>query len=256
MTLPLVLSIPHGSDAIPPEIADDFALSPEQVSESADLGTREVFGGIEAAAVMAAGHSRYLVDLNRAPDDLGEQGVVARVDYDGRRVFRRGAEPSRREVLRRVERWWRPYHRRLAEALAGPGVRGLLDCHSMTGVGPMGAPDPGMPRADVCLGNLGGPDGGPLPGGGGLSCPLELMLLFAQCFERAGLSVSLNQPYRGGYITRHYGGSLAPQGRFALQIELNKSRYLDGRGLVLKPRALAQTKAKVAAALGEAARRL
>lgn len=252
MSLPLVFSIPHGSDAIPPELAGEFSLTGDQITESTDLGTREIFGGLDALAVVAAEHSRYLVDLNRAPDDMSELGVVARVDYDDRRVFKPGAEPDPEEVARRVERWWRPYHRRLEEALARPGALGLIDCHSMTGVGPIGAPDPGKPRADLCLGNLGGPDGGPLPGGGELSCPPELARRFAECFERAGLSVSLNQPYRGGYITQYYGRRLMAQGRFALQIEMNKSRYLDWDGITPLAPAVERTRARLEIALREA----
>jgi len=41
------------------------------------------------------------------------------------------------------------------------------------------------------------------------------------------LSVSINDPYAGGFITTHYGKELACTGRIAVQIEINQDLYLD-----------------------------
>ena len=44
-------------------------------------------------------------------------------------------------------------------------------------------------------------------------------------FEKFGLRVEINNPYAGGYITRHYGDPLV--GIETIQIEINRSIYLN-----------------------------
>jgi N-formylglutamate deformylase len=252
MTLPIVLSIPHCGNKVPDDLAGDLALSPAQVAESEDSGTREVFGSMPVLACQAAQWSRLLIDLNRSADDLGPKGVIASADYFGRAVFKPGREPDRRETLSRVEDYHRPYHGKLAQSLALPGVRLLLDCHSMDGVGPKDAPDPGRTRADVNLGNNGGPDGQPDSKRGELTCPVDLVRSLAEALRGQGLSVSLNSPYAGGYITLHYGAVLRAQGKAALQMELNKALYSSPDGALQIPR-LSWTRQAIEAALAKTA---
>jgi N-formylglutamate amidohydrolase len=47
--------------------------------------------------------------------------------------------------------------------------------------------------------------------------------------------VRRNKPYAGGYITEHYGAPVA--GRHAVQIEINRSLYMDERTLITGERA-------------------
>jgi N-formylglutamate amidohydrolase len=44
-------------------------------------------------------------------------------------------------------------------------------------------------------------------------------------FEAAGLSVALNDPYKGGYITTHHGRPA--DGIHAIQVELRRDLYMD-----------------------------
>lgn len=248
MTLPLVISIPHCGGEVPPSIQEDLALSPAQVADSMDTGTREIFGELPVLAVVSAHWSRLVVDLNRAPDDLGERGVITRIDYLGRPVFKPGRHPDRPETLRRVQAFHRPYHQELAQALELPGLRLLLDCHSLDGRGPTEAPDRGQPRADVTLGNNGGPQGEPDPQRGEPTCPAGLMQEMAAALKAEGFSVSLNHPYAGGYITRHYGALLRSRGQAALQMELNKDLFLSPQGRP-QPERLVEVRGALLAAL-------
>jgi N-formylglutamate deformylase len=50
---------------------------------------------------------------------------------------------------------------------------------------------------------------------------------------KAGFSVSVNQPYSGGFITTHYGLELVKKGRMAVQIEINQDLYVDSETLQL-----------------------
>lgn len=247
MILPVALSIPHCGTEIPPYIQRDLALSPAEIAESEDLGTREVFAGMPVLASQVARWSRLVVDLNRSAGDLSPKGVIARKDYFGRAVFRPGFEPDLEETRRRLRLFHQPYHEKLIEVFANPDLRLLLDCHSMDAVGPADAPDPGQGRAHVSLGNIGGPDGEASSPSVQTTCSAELLHSFASALEAQGLSVSLNRPYSGGFITRHYGAILRKQGKSAMQIELNKELVLSSEGELDAPKAEETSRALLAA---------
>lgn len=225
--LPLVISLPHCSAQVPSQATARLALSPLEVEQSVDLGSREVFGPLPALKILPAPHTRLVVDLNRAPDDLGPKGVVAAVDYAGRSVFPPGQGPDQELKRLWVESFWRPWHRELTKALAAPGVRALLDGHSLDGVGPAEAPDPGAKRADVVLSNRGGEGGEAAPERGEPTCPPEVFRLLGEALREEGLSVAYNTPYAGGHIIARYGPRLRARGAVAVQMELNKDLYAD-----------------------------
>ena len=64
------------------------------------------------------------------------------------------------------------------------------------------------------------------------SCSLELINYIKDQFEKHGLIVSINQPYAGGFITRNYGNP--SKGIETIQIEVNRSLYMDENKLLLK----------------------
>ena len=59
----------------------------------------------------------------------------------------------------------------------------------------------------------------------GTSCAPALTAHVVRHFEAAGLSVALNDPYKGGYITTHHGRP--NDGVHAIQIELRRDLYMD-----------------------------
>jgi N-formylglutamate amidohydrolase len=123
-------------------------------------------------------------------------------------------------------------------------VRGLLDCHSLNGIGPKQSPDPGERRKDIVLGNNGGGRGnGNRPGK--ITCPKETLRLMKESFEKAGFSVALNHPYAGGFITTHYGQPLRKSGRIAVQIEVNQDLFLASESLRILPKRLQAVKTAV-----------
>jgi N-formylglutamate amidohydrolase len=100
----------------------------------------------------------------------------------------------------------------------------LIDCHSMpscsTSWGDMPLKHPG-PAPDFILGDR-----------YGRSCAVEVMVAAQQALAARGFRVVRNDPYSGGFNTRHYGVPRA--GRHALQIEISRALYMDeatlGRG--------------------------
>jgi N-formylglutamate amidohydrolase len=203
-----------------------LALTDAEILDSSDLGTKEIFGNLPAAFVMDAPWSRLLVDLNREGQDQGERGVVPKRDYMGRAVFRDGAAPDGACIRSLVEQYHRPFHDRLEETLRGYSLKGLFDCHSLNGIGPAGAPDPGKRRKDVILGNNGDLFGRKTETLGEITCPAEKLHALKEVFENIGFTVSINMPYSGGFITKHYGAAFVKRGGVALQIEINEDLYL------------------------------
>jgi N-formylglutamate amidohydrolase len=233
-----------------------MALSDLEILESTDIGTRELFGQIPARDVLCAQWNRLLVDLNRAPHERGPKGLVALVDYEGRTVYRPGGNPGPGEILRRIQEIHRPYHDRVRRAVSDAKIRALFDCHSLNPLGPKEAPDPGRRRKDVVLGNNGDREGNETEARGRITCPVQTLHLIRDAFEKTGFSVSLNDPYAGGFITTCYGPEMVRRGQVAVQIEINQGLYLPSSGIRPEPARLRDVRSRVLGAFHEIARRL
>ena len=151
MRLPFVISIPHCSGRIPDPIKPALALSHDDIDDSVDWGTREIFGSLDAVDILWARWSRLVVDLNRDPERRDAKGVIAGIDYSGRTVYRPGMAPTGPQIDDRLMRYYWPYHLRLREALGQGHIKGLFDAHSLYGIGPSEAPDAGLKRKDIVL---------------------------------------------------------------------------------------------------------
>jgi len=218
---PVLLSIPHGGDAVPPEIEDRIAIAAHDLRADADAFTRAIYGlHGDVAALVETPVARVYVDLNREENDLppkNPDGVIKTHTCHGVPIYQQGRELDAALSKILIDRYYHPYHRKLEEALAREaGIRLALDCHSMLAEGPPIGPDPGKPRPAICLGT-----------NRGRSCPQPVAHTLARCFAEAfGLNasdVTLNQPFSGGYITRRYGTGRPPW----VQVELNRGLYLQ-----------------------------
>ena len=229
---PVVLSVPHAGIVVPAEDAPLLAVAGTGLLKDADLHVDRLVQRIPALGVpvVTALISRYVLDVNRAPDDVDREvcpeierparpsarGLCWRTTTDGAAVL---ARPLTLVELRsRLQRIHEPYHETLAELLRERrqrfGYAVLLDVHSMPSLGRPGHSDPGARRADIVPGDL-----------RGTSCSPLLSKLVADHFTAAGLSVRPNDPYMGGYITKQHGRPA--RGVHALQVELNRDLYMD-----------------------------
>jgi N-formylglutamate deformylase len=238
VTLPVLVSIPHGGAGTPPGIAGIVRLTPADLFDDSDACTRDIYGvASEVARLESFDIGRAFVDLNRAPGDrppANPDGVVKSATAYGVPVYREGREPNSDLVEALLDRYYRPYHERLAAAAATPGLRLALDCHSMAAVAPPAAPDAGSERPLFCLSNA-----------DGRTCPAETLERLARglaaAFECPPSQVWLNRPFKGGYITRHHGAGPLPW----VQLEMNRSLYLaepwfDRERLAVAPERLAE----------------
>ena len=63
------------------------------------------------------------------------------------------------------------------------------------------------------------------------SCSIEWLESVEQEFLQQNVSVQKNNPYKGGYITHHYG---LANNVYALQIEMNQCLYIPQETVVLE----------------------
>lgn len=217
--LPIVLSIPHASTKVPPELKGNVLLTKEDLLGYSDLSTDRIFAIPDLLSVQY-GHSRVFVDVNRAPDDISreyekhEEGVLVHTTWDGKPIYKE--EPSEEQVQALIKKYHDPFHEEIDSHMAK--AKFLIDCHSYLPVGPPLKVDAGKPRPDVCLGNM-----------NYSTCTREHTMFFREFFERHGYSVSINFPYQGKYtLGRHCHRRRIPHFLVpGIQIELNQKLYAD-----------------------------
>lgn len=246
MKFPFILSIPHCSVRVPEEIRSTLALTDSEILDSVDMGTAEIFGVLPAQFIFPADWNRLVVDLNRASDRHDAKGVVAQVDYHGRFIYRPECIPDETERSRRIKKYYWPYHKRLVEALECEDIKMLFDCHSLYGTGPKEAPDAGIKRKDIILSNNGDKYGNEDKGlGTKTTCSTKFLHMMIEAFQKSGFSVSVNDPYRGGYITTHYGQKYIGAGKMAVQIEINQDLFIKSGDRHPLPEKLEDVKRRV-----------
>ena len=220
---PLLISLPHDGTLVPGDIAARLTPSARRVPDTDwHVSRLYEFARELGASIIVPRYSRYVVDLNRPPDDVSlypgqnTTGLCPHVQFSGEPVYQEGQGPGEEEVAARVERYWRPYHRALAGELqrlhALHGRVGLWEGHSIRGVVPF-LFEGRLP--DLNLGTA-----------GGSSCtPARQARLEAVLQAQDGYDSIVNGRFKGGYITRHYGDTA--QGIEAVQLEISQRIYMD-----------------------------
>ncbi|MDR3480256.1 MAG: N-formylglutamate deformylase [Burkholderiaceae bacterium] len=220
---PLLVSMPHVGTHIPSSIDVGMNDAARKLADT-DWHLEELYDflGELGASILIATHSRYVVDLNRPPDNANlypgqdTTGLCPLDTFDRQPLYQAGKEPGASEILARVEQYWQPYHTALDSELqrlrAQHGVALLWDAHSIASV---------VPR--FFAGRL--PDFN-LGTASGNSCADEMsQALSAIANSSSDYSNALNGRFKGGYITRHYG---KPDNNIhAVQLELSQITYME-----------------------------
>ncbi len=208
MTLPLLLSVPHGGLAVPAELAARCLLTPEQVAADGDVGAAAIYAlGDRVAHHVATDVARAVLDMNRPESDRRRDGVVKTHTCWDEPVW--SAPLDEADVERLLAAHHRPYHARLA--VRDDAVLLGVDGHTMAERGPPVGPDPGRTRPAACLSD-----------GGGTTCPPGWFAALAEELERAlERPVARNDPFSGGWITRSHAAE-----RPWVQLELSRAPYL------------------------------
>ncbi len=228
---PVVVEVPHAGLGVPPHFALGLLAPMRAIARDADLFVDELYAASceVGASLLVSRVSRYVVDLNRAETDVDAEtvvgapatpraprGVVWRLTTDNERSI--AAPLSAVELDARLAEIHRPYHAALAETVKRKverfGLCVVLAAHSMPSVGRSGHGDTNIHRADVVPGTQGRTTAHPL-----------LIEAVERHAQSAGLSVKHDEPYRGGFTTRHWGRP--SQGVHAVQVEIARRLYMD-----------------------------
>ncbi|WP_458097334.1 N-formylglutamate amidohydrolase [Roseomonas sp. WA12] len=241
-TAPIILSSPHSGRHYPAAFLAESRLDPVALRRSEDGFVEEIFAGAPdlGAPLLAATFPRVYCDANREaweldpgmfdgplPDFVNSAsprvgaglGTIARVVASGEAVYRRRL--SFDEAACRIRALWEPYHAALSalidETLRAFGCCLLIDCHSMPSLPPEGGR-----AADMILGDAHGTAAAP-----------RATRLLEESLSALGYRLRRNNPYAGGYVTRHYGRPR--DGVHVIQLEIARGLYMDERRIQRLP---------------------
>jgi N-formylglutamate amidohydrolase len=236
--VPVVFDSPHSGADYP---TDFETIAPDaRLRRAEDMFVEELFGAAPArgAVLLAAKFPRSYIDPNRSEYDIDRRliegtwpgpvsvteksrlghGLIWRLCPPDLPIYDRKLTVD--EVQARIDGYYRPYHRALADAIDRArelfGVVYHLNCHSMPTVSaPMvvDATD-ARRRADFVLGDR-----------EGTSCTTDFRDLVRGTLETMGYAVALNDPYKGVELISAYSNPAG--GRHSLQIEINRALYMD-----------------------------
>lgn len=228
---PVLISIPHGGNVIPPEVQDRIALNPRDIFFDGDAYTREIYNfKEEVEAFIETPVARAVIDLNRAENDRPPEnpdGVVKTTTTESIPVWKTGLFPDDSLIAQMLEKYYYSYHVKIDRMLDRKNLKAAFDCHSMAEFAPSISKVPGEARPLICLSNRGDENGEPLDEEGLVTCPPELITRLADCFRelfgRLG-EIKINDPFRGGYNSiSHFQKKGIPW----IQIEINRKLYLS-----------------------------
>lgn len=222
-SLPLLVSLPHNGTDIPDDIRA-VLVDEAQAAPDTDWHVDRLYEFALAlgASVLKPRYSRYVIDLNRPPDDTSlypgqnSTGLCPTVAFSGRPIYRDGKTPDAESIVQRRAQYWQPYHTALQAELhrlkQQHGRALLWEGHSIR---------PELPflfEGRLPDFNLGTAEGLSFPDAG-------LRAVEAVLSSQSEFSWVSNGRFKGGYITRHYAAPEA--GIHAFQLELAQSAYLD-----------------------------
>ncbi|HTR16902.1 MAG TPA: N-formylglutamate amidohydrolase [Acetobacteraceae bacterium] len=234
-SVPMVVASPHSGRAYSPAFLAAARLDPLSLRRSEDSFVDELVGQAPAFGVplLAATLPRAWCDVNREAWELDPGmfadalppwvnttsprvhvglGTIARVVSTGEQIYRDRLRFADAEA--RVRTCWQPYHDALTHLLTGTrhahGACLLIDCHSM----PAQSCDNRRGQPDFVLGDA-----------YGTACSPRITRTLEHALTGAGYTVRRNDPYAGGYITRHYGRPR--EGLHVIQLEIARRLYMD-----------------------------
>lgn len=226
-TVPLLVSVPHAGTHIPDDLRKAFADKALQVPDT-DWFLDELYAFAKdlGASMIEPRYSRYVIDLNRPPDNKPMYAGSNNTELCPTRAFTgesiyKHAPPDLTEIERRKSLYWQPYHAALQAELerikAIHGYALLWDGHSIKSTVPW-LFEGRLP--DLNMGTNNGASCAP-----SLQAMLEETLLALQASPHTQFSYVFNGRFKGGYITRTYGNPA--EHVYAVQLEMCWSTYMQ-----------------------------
>lgn len=223
--VPIILSVPHSGIEFPEELKSHYQAEMTAQPDDTDWFVHDLYNFAPelGITVIHARYSRWVIDLNRDPESkpLYTDGriiteLVPTTDFLGNEIYvDKKFVPNDEEVERRLENYYRPYHRKIERLLTERreefGQILLWDAHSIRKFVPTIRKE-AFP--DLILGDNDEKSAGK-----------EIIEIALQGLKAGKYGVNHNAPFKGGQITRHFG---KPEtGVHALQLEITKTNYMN-----------------------------
>lgn len=219
---PVILGQPHGGTYVPDDLRVRLNVRGRGLDDT-DWHINRLYDGlVPGVSVVRASFHRYVIDANRDPADVSlypgqnTTALCPLTDFDGRKIWCDGQQPSDGEIIFRRNAFHEPYHVALSSEIARikqlHGYVILIDCHSIRSNIPY-LFDGTLPVFNIGTNN-------------GTTCdPLIEQTMQDICAKADKYDHVTNGRFKGGWSTRHYG---KPQmGVHAIQMELAQRTYMD-----------------------------
>lgn len=209
--LPIVVSIPHSGIYLSKSMSDN--LLDNIMLPNMDWYLKELYSFLEELniTVIINKVSRYVIDPNREVNKevINDGSYSSNCIYTkttfGKEMYKE--KPDFKEIESRINEFYIPYHETLKKAIADKlkyfDKVYLIDLHSFGK----------NLSTDIVLGN-----------DNGNTTSDSFFKTISNLLIDEGFKVKSNTPYKGGYITKHYGNKITCE---ALQIELWYQTYID-----------------------------
>ena len=219
---PLLVSIPHDGRLLSDDTKKSFKEKFLELPDT-DWHMNRLYESFRDTQwnIISANFSRYVVDLNRSSDgtklykDYQSTGLCPIKSFSGEHLYSDDNEISELTIKRRVESYWKPYHDKIKQILESIkskyGYAILWDAHSIK------SRIPNLFEGELPNLNIGT--------NSGESCPNSITESIHKVANDSGFSVVINDRFKGGYITRHYGKPA--ENVFAIQMEIAQRSYMN-----------------------------
>jgi N-formylglutamate deformylase len=223
--IPILISVPHCGTYFPDELKDQYKPEWIQAPDDTDWFVDKLYDFAPAMGItmITAHYSRWVIDLNRDPQSkpLYTDGRIITelcptTTFLGEALYNdERKEITQAEIERRVQQYYLPYHTKVEQELTRLknkfGKVLLWDCHSIKQF----VPTIRLEKfPDLILGDA-----------DGASASKDLIQSALDSLKASSFELSHNHPFKGGYITRHFG---KPQeNQHALQLEMTKINYMN-----------------------------
>lgn len=256
MSVNFFITIPHSGEQIPPEVSWLKSLDEVVVMRDVDRYVDQLYSGVidqlQLRNIKTQWH-RYVVDLNRKPEEFDADAVVGAINPSGshpkglhwsvttwgEKLISQPMTMDLHEQL--IKKCYEPFHsqvKSLRQKLIAQGPVYHIDAHSMPSRGTAMHADPGGERADIVVSDF-----------HGKSSSAIFKDLVLDSYQSSGFHCAYNHPYVGGGITQMYG---EPQKNFhTIQIELNRKLYMNEETKKIIPQLAGETSNKISQSINK-----
>jgi len=246
---PLIIMTPHSGRNYSSRFMKNISLDLKNLRNTEDYFIDQLFfpNNNNNYSYLNAKFPRIFVDANRSPleidktmwgnsnlDNLFDKksikvlngiGVFAKYNLFGEYIYSSKLPFS--EAKWRLLNYYFPYHKKIKEIIKKTKEKYkkiiALDCHSM-------ASELVNNKTDIVISNV-----------NNKSSSVEILNLIKKSFSNHSYKINTNKPFKGGFITSHYGKP--KNNTHFLQIEVNKNLYMDEQSMLLKKNSFFKLKA-------------